>query len=142
MVASFNASPPKIRQQLQELLMYGQQVRDESLRREITSIATNINDFFELSHVSNRETGDDAKAYAGHLDIIINALRGYVVIQSKPHLFKDAAERMTEASAEIKQFGGFVLSSIQRSNDVDLRSFKTSIATLKAFGEIAESYER
>jgi hypothetical protein len=48
---------------------------------------------------------------------------------------------MKEASAEIKQFGGFVLSSIQRSNDVDLRSFKTSIATLKAFGEIADTHD-
>jgi hypothetical protein len=140
-VASFNASPPMIREQLQELLMYGHQVRDESLRQEITSIATNINDFFELSHASNRETSDDAKAYAGHLGIVIDALRSYVVIQSKPHLFKGAAEKMKEASVEIKQFGGFVLSSIQRSNDVDLRSFKTSIATLKAFGEIAEGYE-
>lgn len=141
-VAGFKASPTTIRKQLQELLMLGRQVRDASLQQEITSIATNINDFFELSHASNRETSDDAKVYVGYLGIIVDALRSYVVVQSKPHLFKDATGQMAEASAEIKQFGGFVLSSIQRSNDVDLRSFKTSIATLKAFGEIADSHNR
>jgi|GEM_PF-3566390 len=141
-VASFDASPPAIRKKLQELLMYGQQVRDQSLQQEITSIATNINDFFDLSRASNRETSDDAKVYASYLGTIVDALRSYVLIQRKPHLFKDADERMKEASAEIKQFGGFVLSSIQRSNDVDLRSFRTSIATLKAFGEIADTHDR
>jgi hypothetical protein len=140
-VANFDASPPAIRTKLQDLLMYGQQVRDESLQREITSIATNINDFFELSRASNRETSDDAKVYASYLGTIVDALRSYVVVQSKPHLFRNATEQMKEASAEIKQFGGFVLSSIQRSNDVDLRSFKTSIATLKAFGEIADMHD-
>jgi hypothetical protein len=140
-VANFESSPPAIRTKLEDLLMYGQQVRDESLQQEITSIAANINDFFELSRASNRETSDDAKVYASYLDIIVEALRKYVFVQRKQHLFKDAAEQMKEASAEIKKFGGFVLSSIQRSNDVDLRSFKTSIATLKAFGEIADMHD-
>jgi hypothetical protein len=138
MVAGFEASPPAIRKQLQELLMLGERVDDDSLRKEIASIAKNINDFFEMSHASNRETSDDAKVYAGHLDTILIVLRGYMAIQGKPHLFKNATGQMTEASTEIKQFGGFVLSSIQDSNDFDLRSFKTSIATLKAFGEIAD----
>jgi hypothetical protein len=137
-VANLNASPPAIRGQLEELLMLGQRVHDTSLQQEITSIATNVNDFFELSRASNRETSDDAKVYAGYLSIIEEALRRYVVIQGKQRLFKDAAGQMEEASAEIKKFGGFVLSSIQRSNEVDLRSFKSSIATLKAFGEIAD----
>lgn len=138
MAAGFEASPPTIRKQLQELLILGERVTDDSLRKEITSIAENINDFFGLSHDSNRETSDDAKVYAGHLDTILTVLRGYMAIQGKPHLFKNAAKQMTEASADIKQFGGFVLSSIQDSNDFDLRSFKTSVATLKAFGEIAD----
>jgi hypothetical protein len=141
-VANFESSPPAIRTKLQDLLMYGQQVRDESLQQEITSIANNINDFFELSRASHRETSDDAKVYASYLEIIAEALRKYVFIQRKPHLFKDSDEQMKEASAEIKKFGGFVLSSIQRSNDVDLRSFKSSIATLKAFGEIADMHDR
>lgn len=125
---NFNV-PNQVEDQVNQITQQRILVQDLELREALYQICVHVEKYFQLS---SKDKKRDALIFRVRLTEVVKVLVTYIKVQNNPDFYNNSDVVLRGWKEAFIEFDGYVLDSIKRGTDVDLREYRLRAEIMQA----------